>query len=287
MKKKYFVVRLSGGLGNQLFQYATAFASANAVDGELLIDERSFEDYKLRELLIWRLKISARPANRQELQRWGKYPLKISRIFKRPFFSSNWVNEDKFGTTEITDKQSDWTYLTGYFQNQDFFANHKEALRAQFTPKEERPAHVDELVRRIKEKPSLSIHIRRGDYTIAKNMKIHGTCSNEYYKNAMGRVFETYSPENILVFSDDKEWVLENMSFLSEAIFVEGNEKNPYWDIFLMSLCDYHIIANSSFSWWGAWLAESKMTIAPTPWFADENMDGSKVTPKNWILLER
>lgn len=287
MKRKYFVVRLTGGLGNQLFQYATAFALANAADGELLIDERSFEDYKLRDLLVWKLKISARPASRQELRRWGKYALKISKIFKRPFFSSNWINEEKFGKTETINKKSEWTYLTGYFQNQDLFLDHKKSLRTQFTPKEEKPAHVDDLAKRIAEAPSLSIHIRRGDYTTAKNKKIHGTCSNEYYKKAIGRVFESYAPKNIFVFSDDKEWVLENMSFLSEATFVEGNEERPYWDVFLMSLCDYHIIANSSFSWWGAWLADSKMTIAPTPWFADENMDGSKVTPQNWILMER
>jgi hypothetical protein len=149
--------------------------------------------------------------------------------------------------------------------------------------------HAANLAEQMKGAHAISVHVRRGDYLSnpAANA-FHGVCSTEYYRTAMQLVAEKVDDPHFFVFGDDPDWARENLQFYWPTTFVEhGLDCSPHNDIWLMSLCSHHIIANSSFSWWGAWLAEnlSQLVIAPRRWFQDERLDTSDLLPDRWTRL--
>jgi hypothetical protein len=176
--------------------------------------------------------------------------------------------------------------LYGYFQTEKYFKNYREEILKTFTFKEEYSVQATTfLFEKIHStsmyKDIVSLHVRRGDYTLYPNH--HPVCSDDYYQSAIGK----FDLENsvFLVFSDDIEWCKKK--FEGEN-FIFSDTSNPYLDLAIMSLCDHHIIANSSFSWWGAWLnrSEDKKVIAPSRWFGPSLVnDTSDIYCKNWIKI--
>src|SRR3989344_4984067 len=133
---------------------------------------------------------------------------------------------------------------------------------------------------------SVSVHIRRGDYvTNANTNQFHGLCSLDYYNKAVSFISSKQNEMELFVFSDDIEWCKENLKYDFPIHFVETNDAHS--DMYLMSLCKHNIIANSSFSWWGAWLNDNfqKIVVAPSQWIADASVNTQDLIPKGWIKI--
>lgn len=187
----------------------------------------------------------------------------------------NWYHESTFSFDVHTKTIQDNTSISGYFQSSKYFDFISDEIRDIFTFKED---VIERAKRMAKITNGVSVHIRRGDYLASPDH--HPTQSIEYYQNAVNY----FNEESIFyIFSDDIEWCRDNIKIQNSEI-IESND--PYVDMYLMSQCEGHIIANSSFSWWGSWLANSKKTIAPLNWFGKYiNNDVSDVYCKNWIII--
>ena len=183
--------------------------------------------------------------------------------------------EREFSYNRETENIPDLTTLSGYYQSEKYFNHVEDEVRKIFTFRKE---IIDSASSYNINKNGVSVHVRRGDYLGSPDH--HPTQTLEYYKEAIKK-FDSNS--NFYIFSDDPEWCRNNMGIENSTI-IESN--NPYIDIYLMSKCDGHIIANSSFSWWGSWLANSKKTIAPLRWFGPSlPHETSDIYCKNWIKL--
>ena len=177
------------------------------------------------------------------------------------------------------------TDLSGYFQTEEYFKKCREEILEIFTFKEEYVKEAKFFLEKIHSlsigKDIVSLHVRRGDYTLYPNH--HPVCSVEYYQSAI----EKFDLKNslFLVFSDDIEWCKKEFSGNN---FIFSDTKNPYVDLAIMTMCDHHIIANSSFSWWGAWLnpSEDKIVVAPSRWFGPAmNKDTSEIYCEGWKII--
>ena len=237
---------LQGGLGNQMFQIAATLACAE--------DGGTVAAFNFEKMCLPTCTIHSRDGGNQYYKNniFGKLNysdnIHISKIYHEPEF-----------TYQKIPFEEDMA-LYGYFQSEKYFINHRKLIRDTFNiPDEEfMITQYDQL---LSKNMVVSIHIRRNDYLNLKDY--HPVCSLEYYQNA-SKIFDgaTY-----LIFSDDIEWCKKNMSFLKNTHYVEG--LTDVQNILLMSRCHHHIIANSSFSWWGAWLNnnQKKIVIAPKQWF--------------------
>jgi len=181
-------------------------------------------------------------------------------------------------------------YLDGFWQNEKYFLSIADSLRNKdFIPVKPVSGLNSELLREMKSTSCASIHVRRNDYvTNADAAKFHGTCSVEYYELAAKMIAEKKGVNHFFVFSDEMEWVNANIHLPYKTTYVSHNVgRESHWDIFLMKNCNHHIIANSSFSWWGAWLnpSKDKMVIAPEKWFIDPASQKNEIIPDSWIKL--
>lgn len=286
------VVRLCGGLGNQLFQYAAGRALASINGAELVLDLGWFknrpESNTPREYELSNYRIQARVASESE-ERIGK---NYSDRFRRrvPFLSRPWTlcREKSFDFDENFLKLQDNIYLDGYWQSYKYFNNFAEALRKELTPIRAPSATDDLVLDSIDAKNSVSVHVRRGDYISQKAASVkHGTCSVEYYQRAVHTIMSRVNNPHFFVFSDDCQWARENLLFPGGATFVDHNgPANAFQDVRLMAHCKHHVIANSTFSWWGAWLnpRRDKIIAAPKNWFAN-GLSAKDIVPNEWIRL--
>lgn len=190
------------------------------------------------------------------------------------------VQESGFNFNEnLFNDCPDWVNLIGYFQSEKYFKHIENEVRQDFTFKDHILGPCKEMISGV-DNP-ISLHIRRGDFLI--NSANHHNLELDYYEKAL-ECFDNNLP--VIIFSDDPEWCKEQDIFSSDRFLVaEGN--SSYIDLCLMSLCKYHIIANSTFSWWGAWLANSKKVIAPKKWFGPNNahLDTKDLYPDSWQLI--
>jgi hypothetical protein len=178
-------------------------------------------------------------------------------------------------------------YLYGNWQSEKYFKNIKDIIIKDFSLKREMTEKTKYFLSKIKKSESVSIHIRRGDYV--KNIKTkeyHGICSLDYYKKAIKLTEEKIKNPVFFVFSDDIEWVKNNLKTKNPLTFVSGNNMPDYEEMVLMSKCDHNIIANSSFSWWGAWLNSNpnKIVIAPKKWY-NAPVETKDLIPNKWITI--
>ncbi len=179
-------------------------------------------------------------------------------------------------------------YLMGYWQSERYFADVAQTIRTDFTFRQPMIGRNHELVEEIGAVNAVSLHVRRGDY--ANNLRTkatHGVCPLDYYEAAIRYIAERVEAPHYFVFSDDMEWVRANLRIQLPCSYVDHNQgAESYNDMRLMSLCKHHIIANSSFSWWGAWLnpCDDKVVVAPKNWFANSN-DTKDLLPFGWATL--
>ena len=235
-----------GRLGNQMFQVASLRGIASNNNYNYAIppskNKNEWTDHQLFNPFVFE----------------GVNPLNIQFIdFQRPQ-----VEEASFSFDEkLFNDCPDWVSLVGFFQSEKYFKHIEDTVHSMFAFRPEILEPCQSMINGV-EKP-VSLHIRRGDYLT--NYKNHYNLGLDYYAKAL----EHFKDNQIVIFSDDPAWCKQQELFKDDDRFLVSEENNQYMDMCLMSLCVGHIIANSSFSWWGAWLGNSEKIIAPSNWFAD------------------
>lgn len=290
MNDKY-IVKFNGGLGNQMFQFAFGLSLEKYTNIPVIFDMSFFDKKYARpyELNVFNLNI------KKADNLWLKLKLKTvwklrKRLNKKSFLGLNFYSEPHFEFDENLFKIKPNTYIEGFFQSEKYFKDIEFELRKNFRFKESFDETNQALIEKINQTNSVSIHIRRGDYIKKKRyQKVYAACSVDYYKRAVEYIAQRYDNPVLFIFSDDIPWVKENLHLSYETVHVTNNTAGKnYEDMHLMSLCRHNIIANSSFSWWGAWLNKNKdkVVIAPEKWFNDEKIVQTDIIPDNWIRME-
>lgn len=286
-----------GGLGNQLFQYAAGKALSVKHNVPLKIDTTFFTS-KLKESVTKRdfelnlFQVNANIASQEEVDVFAKQSLfqKIANRFLSPSFSKYYYAEEK-RQSSVSDfsKYYNNTYLDGYWQSELYFKNIRQELLKEFVIKKDIPENCNVAIQKITNSNSVSIHIRRGDYVSNSSAStIYHSLELDYYYNALDLISSRKGGVSIFVFSDDVKWVKENFKPLQDYMLIDFNTgENSVFDMYLMSLCKHNIIANSSFSWWGAWLNQNqdKMVIAPKKWYKTSEHNSINLIPDSWIKL--
>lgn len=303
--------KLIGGLGNQMFSYAIGRSLSLDNDGELLVDldwvhtmsrDKNIDLLGLKYFELW-----SSMKRREGYDVFRKYdsPL-FSKIVSRldlviPYKHKKIIFEKRynFEPRVFSCKSKDLYLKRGYWQSYKYFEKYNTELRQDFRFRKFVIQECKNSASRIQEhENSVSIHIRRGDYVNKPEIaKVHGgICTINYYLKAIEFLEEKLLNPQFFVFSDDLMWAKNELPPKKNIHFVEhdidegisqiGHKDNGYKDMYLMSICKHNIIANSSFSWWAAWLNSntSKIVVVPPKWFNDER-DTRDLIPKDWIKL--
>jgi hypothetical protein len=253
-----------GRLGNQMFQYAALKGIAANNNYNICIPPSSGNNE-------WR-----------EHQLFNCFTLETINQLNIQYVDSDRpiIQEKSFCFDEdLFNKCPDWVSLHGFFQTEKYFKHIKEEIKKDFSFKPDILNSSQEAIFDLIN--PISLHIRRTDYLTNPN---HKALSLDYYKKALEQFDKN---QIVIIFSDDPKWAFEQELFSSDRFIVSENNSN-YTDLCLMTLCKGHIIANSSFSWWGAWLADSKRVIAPSGWFEDTNnshLDTRDLIPSEWEII--
>lgn len=281
------VVRLIGGLGNQMFQYAAARAAALRTGSDLVLDTRAYDRGGPTAYALHRFRIDAHIGSAAELPPGRDRPLRYAawRQFGR---SPRFVRERGLGFNPNILNPGDDVYLHGYFQSERYFADFANRIRQDLEfvapPNGENTRWLDAI---RAEEHAVSLHVRRGDYVSdTKSQGAHGTCSAGYYASAFAHLRAAVGGRLALfVFSDDPDWAEANLSFNAPMHVARHNGRSTaHEDLRLMAACRHHIIANSTLSWWGAWLdaLPDKIVVAPERWFADPELSNPDIVPPGW-----
>ncbi len=273
-------VRLEGGLGNQMFQYAAGRAVAARLGCRLVLDTTGLHAKGLRTfrpLGLHRFRIEA------EVDTLPRRALRACTPVREPSHTH---------AAGLLEAVQPGARLQGYWQSERYFVHERAALRREFALREPPDAVTQALAARIgAEAQATSVHVRRGDYVSDPHAAaFHGQCSLDYYRAALQRLRQRHGALRLFVFSDDPAWVRQHFPFEGpdgEAEVVEPRPEAPELDLWLMSLCRHHVLANSSFSWWGAWLAPREgQRLAPARWFAEAaGLDDRDMVPPGWERL--
>lgn len=289
-------VFIDGGLGNQMFQYAFGRTIADRRASELYLDctalqqsrqgvtprEYSLDSFNIRATVISNTKNSSR------IKFWilRKWP------FIANFFKFNIEVNHNFQVNLTKDNSS--IYFRGYWQSHLYFTENKHRIFNDFLPKSDLSINANDLIKLAESSSSVMIHVRRGDYISLKSAsEYHASLNISYYKRAYENIFFHVSNPIFFIFSDDIEWCKSEFSFIKEKVhFIPPNKLAAAWeDLIVMSHCKHQIIANSSFSWWSAWLADyrfgttERFVSAPNNWFVKETIVSSHRFPEHWLTL--
>jgi hypothetical protein len=246
-----------GHLGNQMFQYATLVSLCEhyETNGCCPLSGSQFARSHIKDCFD------------------------LGRIEDRQSTTQNTYTESEFNyCSDIfnLDKTQDWDII-GYFQSEEYFKMHSDKIRKEFSFKKEIKDSSEEKYRKLTKGSTTSLHIRRTDYMALS--QVHTTLNDEYWLSSYKQLPDT---DQVFVFSDDIEFC--KSKFKDDTFFVFSENNTPYEDLCMMSMCDQHIIANSSFSWWAAWLSKGQ-TVAPSNWFGTEiGHNVYDLYCKDWII---
>ncbi len=293
------IVRLKGGLGNQMFQYAMGRTIALRHGTTLRFDLQDIATDEARAygLPVWR--IAGEPVSRMNVLRMRVLD-QMSRKLRpsAPYYKHPVIVEREFpfDCNLLEAKRDCW--LFGNWQSEKYFEAVAGQIRADFTSASEISATSRAVEREILASGNRSVflHIRRADYVhYLPNLLAHGSCSVEYYLRAADLIAQQVSDPCFFAFSDEPEWVRENLRLPYRTAIVSHNKPgngfhvgSEHEDLWLMSRCRHAVLANSSFSWWGAWLnsERERMVIAPKRWFGALGHDTRDLIPTRWIRLD-
>lgn len=287
------IVNLKGGLGNQMFQYALGRALTLKNNEVLKLDTQSLSKAKelgniYRPFDLDAFNIYKDIAAEEEIHRL-RYPhgifSKLATVFNQKILRKNTVTFNKEVFT-LSGNQ----YLDGYWQSPLYFEIIRETLISDFALSDALSKSGQALHAHIRDTNSVAVHVRRGDYVAnPRVLRENGLCSTAYYEKALTEIEKTQKDIVYFVFSDDIDWVKNNLQLHSSVVvYVSDATITAPQELYLMSQAKHNIIANSSFSWWAAWLNqnETKVIIAPTPWFETIIYDKDLI-PKTWIQLPK
>jgi hypothetical protein len=286
------IVNLTGGLGNQMFQFAFGTFVASQNNCDLKIDVSSFENYEWHSYSLDHLNIIEKFASNEELKRFKnpKFNL-LQKLFRFRSDEFQIINEKNFSFNPIFLNSKPPCYISGYWQSEKYFKTIEPSIRSFYQVKTIPSNSNKILIQKINSVNSVALHIRRGNYVSVDFVnELHGTSPLEYYNQAVKIIESKVFDPVFFVFSDDIVWAKKNLKLDHETIFVDINSsETDYEDLRLMYTCKNNIIANSTFSWWGAWLnpTPDKIVIAPKEWFKDIDMNNQTqdLIPDSWIRI--
>jgi hypothetical protein len=281
-----------GGLGNQMFQYALGRRLAYDRNVPLKLDLSWFRDAvamgvnTVRGYALDGWRIQASIANPDDL---AGFPLRDGLLARLRLTRSPVIKERGFGFDARVLRAPPHAHLTGYWQSERYFKVIRDILLRDFTPVAAACTHAARLVDQARAPGAAALHVRRGDYiTNVRTREFHGICPIEYYQEAARRIAACAAEPCFLVFSDDPDWASQNLKLGWPTTYVTHDGGcSAHQDMWLMSQCSHHVIANSSFSWWGAWLCQNddKRVFAPDPWFRDTTVNTDDLIPEGWTKL--
>lgn len=290
-KEEKVVVKLNGGLGNQMFQWALARMIKELTGMEAYLDMSYFKKRYARPYQLDVFKVEPKIVE----DAWTIFKLDIIWTFRaflhwEKTFEYLLFSEKQFNFDSGIQKIRPNTYILGFFQSEKYFKSVEKYIREDFEFADLPDEANLKMIRKINSTPSISLHIRRGDYVQKQRYQdAYATCSLDYYKRAVEHIAQKVPNPTLFIFSDDIEWVKKNLKLPYESVYVSHNTgKKSFEDMRLMSLCSHNVIANSSFSWWGAWLNknENKIVVAPEKWFNDKKIVQTDVIPQDWIKIK-
>jgi hypothetical protein len=304
MMLKKAIIRVQGGLGNQMFQYALGktLMIQNGYNVQLditgLNSQKSISKITRRKWDLVDFAITISPVRLEDtiISKYGRsiltrFPLlnkfKFIRLKHRGL---TYVPEQQeFEFQDLTTLNDQFVYLDGYWQSPRYFQSIGKTLRSEFVIKHGSPDFF-ELHRKVVKTPySVGIHVRRGDYvTNKKTMIHHGPCSLSYYQRAIKIIKQKIQNPHFFVFSDDIQWAKKNITLQDNVTFSENSKRTSAEDLLILSSCNHFILSNSSFSWWAEWLNSNphKITVAPQIWL---NAKPVRIDLQNnrWILIAK
>lgn len=294
MSKKSYIL-LQGGLGNQMFQYAFYLTlkqknTKTKCDSSIVKIRNDHNGYELNNVFNIETETSKLTYIITKCLNYSKSHKHISRliskIFKIQLIKDSIPSEYK---PEIVVNNIKSYYL-GYWQSEKYFKNISETIRTAFTFDVTKLSQESrQTAKKIQNTNSISIHIRRGDYLLDKYQKLYGgICTLDYYTKAINYMLENVPDCKFFIFSDDIKWVEENLcNLIHNKTFIDFNKgKNSWQDMYLMSICKHNIIANSTFSWWAAWLNLNKNKIVISPKVFLNIGDSKDLIPEDWIKIK-
>lgn len=281
---RYIRVRMRGGLGNQLFMYACGYALAKAKQARLILNIDSYRNTPDRSYMLEPYNIDA------EIEAGEKIDL-IHRLLRKCFRPVGFYSEKNYCfNPEIFNLQPP-VLIDGNFCSEKYFLSCQDDIRTTINySRQMRPA-LEPLIARAQAENSVSIHVRRGDFQSAQYSHKYPICGLPYYHKALNVLEGMIGTNNrYLVFTDDVAWVKENFTIGRDVVIASEQTLNEYEDLQLMRLCHHNITANSTFSWWGAWLGQraGKIVIAPRQVFSEKYLRSHNICdfyPDDWVLL--
>jgi hypothetical protein len=286
------VVPLIGGLGNQMFQYAAARALALRTGSQLELELAWFgidadRQYALAPFLIKAKTVHQEKGARPEYRLLDRIARRLPITRKRngiPVFK-----EASFRYDRRIDELRAPVLLEGYFQSELYFGRFRDQIAEDFKLRYPPTPVTAKMLDQIGSTDAICVHIRRGDYVSNRRANAHhGTCSLEYYEAGLAQMAQGLTSAHCFVFSDDPDWVRANFVSSIPTTFVDIHGTNEaHEDLRLMAACQRFVIANSSLSWWGAWLGAhgDKKVVAPSQWFQKRGIDTTDLVPSSWIRL--
>jgi hypothetical protein len=288
------VVRLIGGLGNQMFQYAAGKAVALRSGAELVLDLSWFATASDRDYALAPLNVSARTLGTSVSDgAVGRFFKRVAhrltrrtdqRWHGRPVFHEKHFYFDP----EVLNLRAP-ICLDGHFQSEKYFMDCKRVIASEFVVANPPGTAALAILERIASHDGICLHVRRGDYVAkATTNAFHGTCSPDYYHEGLRIVSEGLSRPHCFIFSDDPEWVRANFKLPLPVTIVDlHGPDEAHEDLRLMAACKRFVIANSSLSWWGAWLGADpvKRVVAPQNWFQNAPNDTKDLIPGAWVRV--
>jgi hypothetical protein len=287
------IVKIYGGMANQLFQYAAGYALSLHHAAPLKLDISYFQEKNSdtkRAFALDKFAIDYELASQEEIDQVFKFRTidyawnKLMPLNKKRFYG-----EKKPGFNELFFELPKSVYLRGYFQSDKYFLNCKRSLLEQYKIKTNNFPHLLPLAATLSNTNTVALHIRLGDYLNPTLSGIMAPFNADYYKKAMEQIQKNISNPKFYIFSDQIQLAKDLLSLNEvDATFVdESITKNAAEDFYLMQSCQHQIIANSTFSWWAAYLNENnhKIVIAPTKWYKDHFVDATHLYPDNWVVI--
>lgn len=290
------IVQLTGRLGNQMFQYAFAKALSLQYNTKCHVDLLEVTQYELDKVFSEDF-IEAAHAQIEYCKKKEQFLNIHFRIFRRlckresKFHKKYWMIEKNFFFEEKNFRVNTDCLIQGFFQSEKYFKDYISDIHKIFTFKNPPNEYYTQIIEQVTKSNSVSVHFRRTDYLEDETIrKIHGPCDVSYYLKAIDVMRKRLDNPQFFLISDDIEWVKSYFPQSDDYVYVENNMGENYEDMRVMTLCKHNIIANSTFSWWGAWLNthKEKIVVAPYRWFADEEMQKKTldIIPDNWIQIK-
>lgn len=279
------IIKVWGGIGNQLFQYVFGQYLKYKYGQDVKYDDNAF--YSVDKLRKRELNVLDMPIEYDNSCSFSRHKGIRNRIGKYLFLLNprhhfiDWTS-----TLPETYRKNDIYFIQGYWQEHKYIEWIRSNVPSFNLRSREFPAELKTIKDRIlSESNAVSVHVRRGDYFTPENVKLYGVCDAKYYERAVQELCGRVSNPTLFVFSDDLDWVKDNVHFDAPIIYIPNFDISQFAYIELMSFCKHHVISNSSFSWWGAVMnnKEDAIVITPDRWRLDKVVD---MALEQWIIIK-